>query len=97
MSRPPLVFWLFRTLVNIVAFLFADVALNIAQVFGLILVLLCHFGGIDSNGWMISLTAFLVAFVFLEGLGLSLSLKLTSISRKKIMTRLSPIIPIVLT
>lgn len=88
------VFWLFNTLVNIMAFLFASVIFDMAQVFSFILY---HFKGIDPSCWISSSTAFLIMFVFLRDLSLGLSLRLTCISKKGIIARLSLIIPIVLT
>lgn len=74
--------------------LLTDIALNIAQILDLILVLLCYFGDIDSSVRMTSFTIFLIAFVFLGGLGLSLNLRLTltCISRRGIVAGLSLII-----
>ncbi len=53
------------------------------------LIFLCHFGGIDPDGWITSSTAFLMAFIFLEDLGLGLSLRLTCINKRKIVAGLS--------
>ncbi len=62
-----------------------------AQVLGFILVFFCHFGGVDPSSWMTSSIAFWVVFVFFESLdlSLSLSLRLSYINRRRIMTRLS--------
>ncbi len=49
--------------------LFIGITLDVAQVFSLILVLLCYLSGVDPSGWMASPTA---ALVFLWGLGLRL-------------------------
>ena len=62
-----LAFW---ALFCIMTFLLAGVALNVAQVFGLVLVLLCYLNCIDPSGWMtlpISMT-----LVFHRNLGLKL-------------------------
>ena len=65
-----------------VTFLFASVALDIAQVLGFVFILLCYLGDIDLNGWM----AFSLFFLALFG-ARSLSLRL--ISRKKRVIELS--------
>ncbi len=66
--RPPLVFWLVKTLGGIVAFLMTGVALNVAQVFRRF-VFLRYLNIIDPSGWMTSLTT---ALVFFGSLGLRL-------------------------
>lgn len=71
--RPRLVFWLFGALIGIVAFLLAGIALNMAQVFGLIFVFLDNLCGIDLSGWMAFLTAFMT-FVFFRNLDLRLTI-----------------------
>ena len=65
--------------------MFVGLVFNIIQVLSLIffLVLFCYLCSIDPSSW-VTLTAFLVAFVFLGGLGLNLGLRLTYISKKKI-------------
>lgn len=93
----PLVSWLFGALVGIVALLLASIALDLTQIFGFIYVFLCHFGSIDPSSWMSSSLAFLVVFVFLGGLGLGLSLKMTCITREQIVARLNLVISVVLT
>ncbi len=75
--RPPLVFWLFRILVDVVAFLLIGVALNMIQVLGL--VFLSHFYGVDLSSWVASLPVIFV-LVFFGGLGL----RLTCVSRREI-------------
>ena len=55
LQKPPFVFWLFGTLVGIVAFLIIGVVLNMTYVFSLILVFLYHFSGIDLSSWIVSL------------------------------------------
>ncbi len=49
-------------------FLLAGIELDIAQVFDLVLILLCYLGDIDSSSWMTSLTI----LVFPGSLGLRL-------------------------
>ncbi len=56
----PIVFCLFRALVYIVTFLLAGIALDVTQVFGLVLILLCYLGCTDPSSWMASLTTTLV-------------------------------------
>ncbi len=63
------------------AFLLVGVALDVAQVLGLILVLLCYFSDVDPSGWMVSSMVFLLPLIFLRGLGL----RLTCISKRGIM------------
>lgn len=87
--RSPLVFWLSETLVGVINFLLADVALDIDQVFGLILIFLCHFGNVNLSSWITSFSAFLVALVSLTDLGLSLSLRLICINRKSSVIKFS--------
>lgn len=62
--------------------LFASMALNIAQVFGLIFVLvfLGNFSSIDPSSWM-ALSMASIPFVFLGSLGL----RLTRVSRQEVM------------
>ncbi len=60
-------------------FLFANVTLDVVQVLSLMLILFCHFGGINCSGWMTSLTVFM-RLDFLEGLDLRLT-----ISRRRVM------------
>ncbi len=43
-------FWLFEALIDIVALLFIDVALDMVQVLSFILVFFCYLSGIDPNG-----------------------------------------------
>lgn len=76
-------------------FFFIGVALNMAQLLGFILVFLCHFGGIDRSDWIISSTISLVTFVFLGDVDQGLSLRLTCISRKRILARLSLVISMI--
>lgn len=64
MARLPLGFWLFRTLVDIVTFLFADITLNVTQVLDLILIFFCNLGSINPYSW-VTLTASFMAFVIL--------------------------------
>ena len=52
-------------------FLFAGVALDIAQILGFILIFLYYLGGINPSGWMTSLSTFLALFR-IESLGLRL-------------------------
>ena len=47
--RFPLVFWLVKTLVLVVIFLLAGVALNVAQVLGLVFFFLDYLGSIDPG------------------------------------------------
>ena len=72
LPRLPLVFWLVRALVHIMIFLLIDVALDMAQVLGLILIFLCYLGGIDSNGWLTSFLSFFLMFLRVGSLGLRL-------------------------
>ncbi len=67
------------------------VAYNVAQILGIILVFFSHFGDVDPNSWMTSLKTSLIVFVFFKSLGLDLglSLKLTCISKRRIITKLS--------
>lgn len=67
-----------------------------AQVLSFILVLFCHFGIVDLSGWITSLIAFLMAFVFLRSLDLGLSLRLTCINKRGIVAKFSLIISMVL-
>ncbi len=83
----PTIFWLFRILVGIVTFLFANLAFDIAQVLGFIVVLLCHPSDIDLSDEATSLTLFSIAFFFFRDLGLGL--KLTCISKSRIVAGLS--------
>lgn len=78
-------------------FLLAVVSLDMAQVLGFIFVFLLHFSDVGCNGWMISLPASLVPFVFLRHLYLGLRLRLTYISRRGSMARLSLVISMVST
>ena len=48
--RLPLVFWFVRTLVRVVTFLITGVALNVAQVLGLVFLLLDYLGYINPGG-----------------------------------------------
>ena len=68
--RPPLVFWLFGALICIITFLLTGIALDMAQVLGLVLVLFCYLSCIDFSSWMTSPTS--MTLVFLGGLGLRL-------------------------
>lgn len=77
MLKPLLVLWFFKTFVGIVTFLFISVILNEAQVLGLIFVLFCNFGDIDTSS-LVSLITSLVMFILLRSLGL----KLTYISKR---------------
>ena len=52
MPRLPLVFWLIKALVCIVTFLFAGVAIYMAQVFSLVFIFLCYFNGVNLSGWI---------------------------------------------
>lgn len=97
LSRSPLVFCDFRAVVSIVAFLLAGIGLDMAHVLGFILILLYHFGGVDPRGGMTSSTAFWIAYIFLRGLGLGLSLRLICISRSEIMAKLSLVISMIST
>lgn len=76
-------------------FLLLGIILNIAQVLGLILIFVffSNLNSIDSSNKVVFSTIFILVFVFLRGL------KLTYISRKKILNRLIlisifPMIPI---
>ncbi len=91
LPKLPLVFWFFGILVSIIAFLLTGVVLNMTQVFGFVFVIFCYFGDINHNGWMPFLTASLVLFDFLRSLGLDLglSLRLTYISKREIVSELS--------
>ena len=51
-------------------FLLAGVTLDVAQVLGLVLILLCYLSGINPNGWMTSPTS--MTLIFLGGLDLKL-------------------------
>lgn len=62
----PSIFWLLRILIGIVTFLFANLAFDIAQVLGFIVVLFCYLGDIDPSDEVTSLTVFLMSFFFLE-------------------------------
>ena len=79
LSRPPLVFWLFGILTGIVAFLFAGVALHVAQVFGFVFLLFYYLGGVDPSSWEAS--SMTSPLIFLGGLGLGLT-----ISRRRVVT-----------
>ncbi len=69
LPRLPLVIWLLWALVRIVTFLFAGITLDMAQVLGFVLILLCYLGGIDPSSWMTSMTT---ALIFVRDLGLRL-------------------------
>ncbi len=88
-------FWLLRILDDVVAFLFIHVTFNMVLVFGFVLVFLCYLCDIDPSSWIISI-AFLVAFILLGGLHLSLGLKLTGISRRGIVGLSFVSIPMIL-
>lgn len=77
-------FWLLKAFVGIVTFLLVDIVLDAAQIFDLIFVIVffCNLSGVDRSSWIASLAVFLMTFVFLEGL--SQSLRLTYISKRKI-------------
>ena len=62
-------FCLFRILIGIVIFLFADIVVNVTQVFGLVLIFFGNLNSINLNGWMI-LLATSIMFVFFGDLGL---------------------------
>ena len=64
-------------------FLFTGVALDMAQVLGLVLIFLYNLGGINPNSWVISLLSFFLTFLGVGGLGLRL------ISRRRWIVRLS--------
>lgn len=83
----PSIFWLLRPLIGIVTFLFANLAFDIAQVLCFIVILLCHLGDIDLSDEATSLTVFLIVFFFFRDLGLGL--KLTYISKSRIVAGLS--------
>lgn len=80
---------------GIVVFLLASIPFDMIQVFGLIFAFFCYLGGVDSSSWMIFSIIFLMAFVFCGGLGLSLSLRLTCISRKGIVRLSLVFIPMI--
>ena len=50
--------------------MFAGIALDVAQIFGLVLVLLCYLSCIDPSGWITLPTSMML--IFLGGLGLKL-------------------------
>ena len=60
--RLPLVFWLVRALVRVVTFLFAGVALDVAQVLGLVFLFFDYLGCIDPGGWTVSLSVNVALF-----------------------------------
>ncbi len=66
-----------------------------AQILSYILVLFHHYSSINPSNWMTSSQVFLVTFIFLEGLGLGLSLKLTYISSRRFVARVSFVISMV--
>ena len=68
----PLVFWLVKTLVCIVTFLLAGVTLDMAQVLGLVFILLCYRGGINPSNGITSPLPFSLTFLGVGGLGLRL-------------------------
>ncbi len=88
----PLVFWLFGTLVGIVAFLLAGIVLDVAQVFGLVLVLFYHFGSVDSSSWM-ALIVF-ITLIFPGGLGLRLTISKRGIVKLSLVFVPIPMLPI---
>ena len=61
-------------LVCIMIFLFASVAFDMAQIFGLVLIFFCYLDGVYPNGWMTSFLPFSLTFL---GVG-SLALRLIS-------------------
>lgn len=67
------------------------VTLNVVQ-FLLVFVFLCNLSDIDFYGWMAFLTDFFITLIFFRGL--SLSLKLTCINRKRIIELTLVFIPI---
>ena len=60
--RPLLVFWLVRTLICVVIFLFAGVALDVTQVLGLVFLFLDYLGCIDPGGWTVFSSASMTFF-----------------------------------
>lgn len=70
-------------MVGIVSFLFAGIAFNMTQVFDLSL-FFCYFSCINLSSWM-TLTVFLIVFIFLRDLGL----RVTYINKREIMDRLN--------
>ena len=62
-------FLAFQVPTRIVTFLFADVALDMAQVLGFIFVLLYYFGSIDPSSWMAFLS---ISLTLLRGMGVEL-------------------------
>ena len=68
LPRPSLVFWLVKTLIRIVIFLLASVALNIAQVLGLVFIFLCYLGGMNPSSWITFPLPFSLAFLRIGGL-----------------------------
>lgn len=68
--------------------------LDVTQVFSLIFVLLYNLGGVNPSSW-VTLTAFLMAFIFFGGLGLGLRLICISMSEIVGLTLVSiPMFPI---
>ena len=76
-----LILWLFKIFIAIMVFLFTNVTLNIAQVFGLIFILLGFFSSIEPSGWIASSMIFLMTFVFFGDLGLRLIINERKIMR----------------
>ncbi len=68
-----------------VTFLFANIILDITQVLEIILVFFCNLSIIISHGWVTFSIVFLMVFVFLE----DLDLRLTYISRRRILNKLT--------
>lgn len=81
MLKPPILFWLFKILVNVVTLLLTGIIFDMAHVLAFILIFLYNLSDIDSSDWITSLVIFFMEFVFLESLGL----KLTLISSRKIL------------
>ena len=86
-----LVFYLLGTFIDVVVFLFANIVLDMAQVFDLIffLIFLGNLNSIDSYNFIASSAAFIM-LVFFRGLGL----KLIDISKQRVMGLSLILIPI---
>lgn len=81
----PTSFLVFKIFIRVINFLLINIILNMTQVFiGLIFIFFSNLNYIDFSYYIAFLIVFLLVFIFLEGLGI----KLTSISKREILSRL---------